>query len=257
MIPYLIPPLSGLSILVTRPALQSASLNNRLIALGAQVTLLPVIEIISRECQLPGQRYDLLIFISSNAVHHGQAILAAQPQARIAAVGTSTAQALISSGHQVDVTPELAASSEALLNHPLLQTPPARVLIVRGTGGRELLRDTLIARGSQVDVLEVYQRAPVQPETAQLNLIQQQMNDGLIDIVTLTSVEIVHAMHGLMGNCLIAGHAGMLAGSSRIAQAARDLGWQGECVLADSPEESSLITSLTRWHTRARSELIR
>ena len=49
----------------------------------------------------------------------------------------------------------------------------------------------------------------------------------------------------------------MLAGSSRIAQAARDLGWQGECVLADSPEESSLISSLTRWHTRARSELIR
>ena len=160
MIPYLIPPLSGLSILVTRPALQSASLNNRLIALGAQVTLLPVIEIISRECQLPGQRYDLLIFISSNAVHHGQAILAAQPQARIAAVGTSPAQALISSGHQVDVTPELSASSEALLNHPLLKTPTAR-------------------------------------------------------------------------------------------------GWQGECVLADSPEESSLISSLTRWHTRARSELIR
>lgn len=257
MIPYLIPPLSGLSILVTRPALQTAPLNNRLIALGAQVKQLPVIEIMPREFLPPEKSYDLLIFISSNAVQHGQTILADQPQARIAAVGTSTAQALISSGHQVDVTPELAASSEALLNHPLLQAPPARVLIVRGTGGRELLRDTLIARGSQVDVLEVYQRVPVQPEPAHLNLIQQQMNEGLIDIVTLTSVEIVHALHGLIGNSLIAGHAGMLAGSSRIAQAARELGWHGECVLADSPEESALIASLTRWHTRARSELIR
>jgi uroporphyrinogen-III synthase len=249
--------LQGLHILVTRPALQAEALSNALSALGGQVTRLPALDITPCEYSLPETHYDLLIFISGNAVRFGQAVLGAQPQARIAAVGTSTAQALLDLGYQVDVTPQQAANSEALLDHPLLQAPPAQILIVRGVGGRDLLRDTLIERGSAVEVLEVYRRAPSQPDGQQLQAINEQLQTGLLDLITLTSIEILQALHALVGTTIITQQITFLAGSARIANAARQLGWQGECVLADSPDDASLIHALTRWHTRARSELLR
>ncbi|MGD9842706.1 MAG: uroporphyrinogen-III synthase [Steroidobacteraceae bacterium] len=257
MIPYLVPPLQGLSILVTRPALQSDALNTRFVSLGAQVMCLPAIDIASCNFQLPTTHYDLLIFISSNAVRFSRAVLVAHAQARIAAVGTSTAQALIDAGYQVDITPQLAANSETLLSHPLLQTPPAKILIVRGIGGRELLRNTLIERGSEVDVLEVYRRQPSQPDPAQLQAIQFQLQSDALTVITLTSVAIVQSLHTLLGTAITAPQVILLAGSTRIARAAQQLGWQGEIVLAYSPEDVSLVAALTRWHTRARNELIR
>jgi uroporphyrinogen-III synthase len=257
MIPYVLPPLTGLHILVTRPAHQAESLNHRLSSLGAHITALPALDIIANDYTPPNQTYDLLIFISSNAVHLGQSILAAQPQARIAAVGKRTADALLAAGHQVDIAPEAAASSEVLLNHPLLMNPPKRILIVRGVGGRELLQETLTQRGSQVDVVEVYRRIPHQPEPQQLQLIQSQLADDLIDLITLTSVEVVHAVHNLLGSVMTQRDIPFLAGSTRIAQAAQALGWEGETILAHSPEDEQLISALTRWHTRARTDLLR
>jgi uroporphyrinogen-III synthase len=254
MIPLLIPPLTGLQVLVTRPASQATGLIHRLEKLGAQTLALPMLELVAHDHVLPASQYDLLIFISSNAVHFGQAVLAAQPQARLAAVGASTAQTLLDAGHQVDVTPESATSSEALLAHPLLQKPPAKVLIVRGVGGRELLRDTLIKRGSQVEVLEVYRRVPAQPDAQQLQALNTHILDGMLDVITLTSVEIAQALHHLLEPAIRdrAQHIAVLAGSSRIAQAARELGWLGERIIATSPEDEALVTALARWHTRAR-----
>jgi uroporphyrinogen-III synthase len=257
MIPYVLPPLTGLHILVTRPAHQTELLSQRLMALGAQITVLPALDIIANDFTSPTQPYDLLIFISSNAVHFGQALLATQPQARIAAVGQRTTDALLAAGQQVDITPEAAASSEALLQHPLLTNPPKRILIVRGVGGRELLQETLTQRGSQVDVVEVYRRIPHQPEPQHLHDIHAQLADNLIHLITLTSVEVVHAVQDLMGSLLTQRDIALLAGSARIAQAARALGWRGETILARSPEDEQLISALTRWHTRARSELLR
>ncbi len=257
MIPYPLPPLTGLSILVTRPAMQAGSLHAQLVRLGAQVTLFPALEIQPHPFDLPTLRYDLLIFISSNAVQHGLTLLNDQNQARIAAVGTSTAQALIDAGHAVDISPEAAANSEALLQHPLLRNPPNKVLIIKGTGGRELLRETLIARGSQVDVLEVYRRIPSQPHQDLLEEVQRLLENNLIDLITLTSTEMVYALDRLIGTVIAKRNIGLLTGSIRIAQVAREAGWQGECIVADSPEETQLIRSLTRWHTRARTELLR
>jgi uroporphyrinogen-III synthase len=255
MIPYLVPALSGLQILVTRPALQAEPLCQRITHLGGDVLRLPVLTIEARAVAAPSEQYDLLIFISTNAVQHGHAVLTAQSQARIAAVGAATASALQTLGHQIDITPEHAFNSETLLAHPLLQTPPAKILLVRGSGGRELLRDTLIARGSQVDVIEVYQRIAVSPSPQQYQALQTQLRNEQLDIISITSVEILQALNALLDEELraLAQRCTLLTGSARITEAARAAGWRGEHIIADSPEDSALISALTRWHTRARS----
>lgn len=254
MIPLVMPPLAGLQILVTRPALQAAGLCARIHALGGKAIALPALTIEAKSVTPPAERFDLLIFISSNAVQHGTVILNSQPQARIAAVGTATAAALQSLGHAVDVAPEQAANSEALLAHPLLQTPPARILIVRGTGGRDLLRDTLRARGSQVELAEVYDRVPAKPDPEQYLTVKTLLDASELDIISVTSIEILQALDAMLEvdvRCL-AHPCILLAGSARIAATARQLGWQGEHIIADSPEDAAMIAALTRWHTRAR-----
>lgn len=259
MIPLLIPPLTGLQVLVTRPALQAEALCAQILRLGGEVMRLPALSIQPTAVPLPAQPCDLLIFISTNAVAHGKAILDSQPQARLAAVGTATAQALIALGHRIDVMPEQAASSEALLAHPLLQTPPARILIVRGSGGRELLRDTLTARGSCVEIAEVYVRRPAQPDAVQLQTLRNHLQAQTLDVISVTSVEVLQALHAMLDPELrtLAQTCALLVGSPRIATLARQLGWCGEYIIAVSPEDAAMMTALTRWHTRARSELLR
>ncbi|MGC3983074.1 MAG: uroporphyrinogen-III synthase [Steroidobacteraceae bacterium] len=259
MIPLVIPPLTGLQVLVTRPTLQAEALCARIQHLGGTAVRLPVLTIEAKAATLSETSQDLLIFISSNAVNHGQSVLAAYPQARIAAVGAATALTLQALGYTVDVTPEQAANSEALLMHPLLQSPPARVLIVRGQGGRELLRETLTARGSQVEVIEVYERRAAIPEADQYLAVQTLLQTGELDVITATSVDTLHALTSILDDDArtLAVDRTLLAGSARIAAAARQLGWRGECVIANSPEDAALLTALTRWHTRARSELLR
>jgi uroporphyrinogen-III synthase len=255
MIPLLVPPLAGLQVLVTRPAAQAEALCQRVVNLGGDVLRLPVLTIEPRAVTPPSTAYELLIFISTNAVQHGQAVLAAQPQARIAAVGAATALALQNLGHAIDITPEHAASSEALLAHPMLQRPPANVLILRGSGGRELLRDTLSARGSRVDVVEVYERIAAVPIAEQYQALQLQLQNGDLDIISVTSVEILRVLDALLDTETreLAHTCTLLAGSARIAKVARESGWCGEFIVADSPEDTALINALTRWYTRARS----
>jgi uroporphyrinogen-III synthase len=255
MIPLLIPPLTGLQVLVTRPASQAEELCTRINELGGTALRLPVLTIKPIKIVSPTTRYDLLIFISTNAVMHGADILKSQVQARIAAVGAATAQALTAAGHAIDVMPQSAANSESLLQHPLLQTPPGRILIVRGQGGRELLRDTLIARGAQVAVAEVYARAISPPDTAQLDALTTQLGGGDIDIISITSVEILHALTELLDDQsrALAQRCTLLTGSSRIAMLARQQGWMGECIIATSPEDNAMMAALTQWHTRARN----
>jgi uroporphyrinogen-III synthase len=259
MIPLLIPPLTGLQVLVTRPALQAEDLCKRVETLGGTALKFPLLDIEPLQVTLPDTRFDVLIFISTNAVVHGQALLDAQPQARIAAVGSATAQAIRALGHTVDVAPAHTASSESLLTHPLLMDPPRSVLIVRGNGGRELLRDTLIARGSHVEVIECYGRVAAQPDVQQLAMLKQQLESDEVDVITITSVEILDVLATLLDAAALqlAYTRTLLAGSARIAGAARAAGWQGECIIAESPEDAALLAALTRWHTRARSELLR
>lgn len=167
--------LSGLHVLNTRPLQQAAGLTLALRATGAQVSELPLIEIVPRyltadeeRLLLDLDRFDGVIVVSANAARLGlDAVAGCWPQwpyrLPVYAVGRGTAAVLEDAGLHVIVPAQ--ADSEGVLALPALTTVEGqRFLLWRGENGRELLRDTLAARGATVQVLSLYHR--VVPATA-------------------------------------------------------------------------------------------
>ena len=81
------------------------------------------------------------------------------PQARWFSVGPSSARATARLAGFPVICPWQVHQSESLLQLPeLQQVAGQRWLIIRGNGGRELLADSLRARGAEVHYWQVYQR---------------------------------------------------------------------------------------------------
>lgn len=255
MIPAVIPPLTALSVLVTRPALQAETLAVSLRANGAEAFVLPAIEIRPRVATTE-QVYDLAIFVSVNAVEHGARHFVRAPTTRIAAIGKATAAALVALDCKVDIVPERGFTSESLLAHPDLALPAgARVLIVRGTGGREVLRETFVAQGMSVDVLDVYERVLPQIDPAHRDALVAAWQAGDIPVATATSVETLTNLLALLdesGRTFLR-QVPLLVPSPRVREAALQLGLLGDCVVAPGADDASLIGALAQWHGRARS----
>lgn len=169
--------LSGWQVLVTRPQGQAEPLLSAIRAAGGRPAHIPVLAIAAlgaddadrtillraRSLAQALERYQHVIFISTNAVQFGAPLLEAfWPQWPLGlqwhAIGAATAAALREHGMTV-TAPDGSMDSDALLALPSLQQLSAqRVLIVRGVGGRDDLAVGLRARGAQVDYLECYHR---------------------------------------------------------------------------------------------------
>lgn len=187
---------AGRHVLNTRPAHQAAALSAALAAAGARVTELPLIEILPlaldpahERLLLDLDRYDGVFFVSANAARLGlDAIAGCWPQwpwrLPAYAVGASTAAVLAEAG--LDVTVPARADSEGLLALPALQEVAGRrFLLLRGEEGRELLRETLSARGARVDVIPLYRRAL--PAAAATRWQALRRAGDLPEVVVLTS----------------------------------------------------------------------
>jgi len=130
-----------------------------------------------------------------------------------------------------------------------------RIAIVRGDGGRELLRDTFAARGATVETREVYRRTRPAHDPARLERIETMWAEEGVDIVTLTSVQTLEhllAMLSERGRAMLF-DATLLVASRRIMEAARTLGLRGDILLAHGADDASMIAALARWQTRARA----
>lgn len=255
MIPLVVPPLTGLSVLITRPAQQAVALTASIERLGGTTVAMPAIHIVPIAAA-PVTGHGLVVFISVNAVAHGVRCIARTTTMRIAAIGNTTAAALATAGLAVDLVPESGFDSEGLLAHPDLNLGPgARVLIVRGAGGRELLQETFTARGCVVETLDVYRRALPDIDAARRDAIETLWSEGGIDVVTATSVATLHNLHALLserGRELLR-VTPLLVASKRIEAAAADMGLEGECVLASGADDPALLGALSFWQARARN----
>jgi uroporphyrinogen-III synthase len=163
-------PLQGLGVVITRPRAAAEALAASLARAGARPFVFPAlaIEPLGDSAELDAAlgrlpTYDLAIFVSANAVEQGLAAVRRHSPwpkgVRIAAIGNATAAALRNSGFAEVISPGERGDSEALLAQDELKAVEGRnILIFRGRGGRELLRDALEARGAHVTYAECYRR---------------------------------------------------------------------------------------------------
>ncbi len=152
-------PLHGRTVAVTRARAQASALASRLRALGAAVVEAPAIRIRPLDTPLPDLAgYDLVCVTSPNGA---DLLLDRLRDARalagitVAAIGPGTARRLRARGVEPDVVPERAVA-EGLVE-ALADVPAQRALIARAAEGRDVLPDALRERGTQVDVVALYE----------------------------------------------------------------------------------------------------
>jgi len=244
-------PLAGLGVLVTRPAAQAGRLCAWIGAAGGQAIRFPVLEIQPLMARIPALgRYDWLIFVSANAVR-GLCDQTSRPlpeSLRLAAVGKRTAEVMQSHSLPVTLMPESPYTSEALLQVPAFrELSGQRILIVRGVGGRERLRDTLRQRGAEVDYCEVYRRALPASDAGDLLALWRQ---GGVDVVTVSSLEgwdNLRTLLGAAGRELLC-RTPVIAVSQRIAAAIRQVGCKVVPAVADNATDEAVFKALERWN---------
>jgi uroporphyrinogen-III synthase len=258
VIPKIVPPLTDLTVLVTRPAPQCAVLCAEIERQGGSAIPFPAIEIepIAMAAVAAQVEPDLIVFVSVNAVEHGAARVSKGPRTRIAAIGRATAAALAAAKLTADIVPDAGFTSEALLAHPQLQLASgARVLIVRGEGGRELLKETFVAQGMTVETLEVYRRMRPQVDAARVNEVEARWADEGIDVVTVTSIETLENLQAMLterGRHLLS-NTTLLVPSRRIVAAAVGAGLRNDAIVAPGADDASMIGALAQWRMRART----
>lgn len=250
--------LAGRSIVVTRPAAQARQLAGLIRAAGGIPVLFPVLEILDSGDLRPLhalidrlEEFDLAIFISPSAVNKAMNLITARrqlpPGLSIAAIGRGSARELKHFGVGEVIAPARKFDSEALLELPeLTEIAGKRVVIFRGDGGRELLGDTLVARGAVLEYAECYRRG--KPNSNAAPLLKAWARNELHAIV-VTSSEGLHNLFDMVGKLgqswlrktpLFVTHA-------RIAATARELGLAA--VIEAGPGDAELAEGLVRYFT--------
>ncbi len=184
----------NLNILLTRALKQVKPLQNLVSQCGYQPILFPTLEIKPLNSTPLKSQYDALIFISVNAVEYGLEVFKnLEQQCKIFAVGAATANKLSEYALKVDAFPSKKASSEALLAMPEITALADKdILIFRGKGGRETLREGLGNRNI-VEYVEIYERVECDVTTLHRHALLQflQSNQG---VIMATSVENLSAL---------------------------------------------------------------
>jgi len=209
--------LSGIGVVVTRPRPAAEALAAALARAGARPFVFPALaiedlppsdELEAALARLPGAA--LAAFVSAHAVHKGLAAAArhgAWPAGvPVAAVGEATAEALREAGFREVIAPHERHDSEALLALGALQEARVRgrdVVVFRGRGGREKLKEGLEARGARVVYAECYAR--VRP-AADASALLEAWRRGEVQAVSALSGETLENFMAMVG-----GEGGRLA----------------------------------------------
>jgi len=244
--------LAGLQIVNTRPIDRGQALSDALCAHGVVVDHIPLIENCAltlsaeqRQCLINLDLYDVVFVVSPTAAELGLALLSDYwPQWPVAvtwlAVGEATAAVLRS--YALDPIVPTQETSEGLLQLPILQQlqQGQKMLVLRGQGGRNLVRDNLQQQGVKVDYLDLYQRhVPINSQQ-----LWQQRNTTP-DIVIVTSGEILHSWQQLVGE--VFKQIPIVVISPRLASLAQQLGCQ-HVITAISTRADDIINAIQQWH---------
>jgi len=182
---------------------------------------------------------DLVVFVSPRAVEAAGAVrpLVDWPAREFAAVGAATGRALAHAGRPATFLPDSSEDSEGLLE--CLRDAPMsgrRVWIIRGETGRELLAESLAARGAEPRFVAVYRRqcpaprppVPVGPACLWIITAPQ-----ALDCFARLAGETDGSQSGLLDSNL-------LVINERARDRARELGVRGPIFLAGGPGAETL-----------------
>jgi uroporphyrinogen-III synthase len=255
--------LNGAHILVTRPQHQAYNLCRLIERQQGVAVAFPTLEIVAAadrvriaQALATLHRFQWVVFISANAVNF--ALLANDGKidqfrnTRIAAIGAATARALAAAGLTADLVPADGSDSRALLAMPALQQVSGqRILIVRGAGGLDTLREELVNRGANVDYLDVYRRTrPLADPAPVLDLLEQK-GLGLIIVTSGEALKNLLIMLGEKGrNQALA--TPLIVVSGRIRQMAEDSGFE-RIYVTDSPSDTAILEKIITWATGEKS----
>lgn len=247
--------LKGRHIAVTRPPAQCAALVEAIRERGGDTLVLPLILIEplldTTEIRAVSARlddYDMAFFVSPNAVIHGLAAmrrLRAWPaHLTVATVGEGSRRVLEQSGFDRVVAPEAGSDSEAVLALPEFAAPGVtgkKVVIFRGNGGRDLLGDTLRARGAEVSYVSCYRR---KSPSGGVDVLVDAFKAGALDALTLTSSEAADNLARLLGPEHLASLAEVpvFVPHERIARRCEGLGFRQ--VIRTAPGDQGLLAAL-------------
>lgn len=200
--------LEGLGVVITRPREPAEVLAAALAREGAHPFVFPALAI--EDCaptpELEGAlqllaRATMAIFVSANAVEKGLAAARRRGPwpagVRVAAVGEATAEALRASGFAQVISPHERHDSDALLGLPELRSlDGGDIVIFRGEGGRERLKEGLESRGMRVAYAECYRRVRPHADPARLAAAWDR---GEVHVVSALSGETLANFVAIMG----------------------------------------------------------
>lgn len=240
-------PLSGRTVLVTRPRPQAAELSGLLRRRGADPLEAPVIRI---DDPPPGGPLDAAVreaaagdhdwvaFTSAAGVaawfDRARAVGAGRPRARVAAVGGGTAEALRQAGVEPDLVPDrftTAALGDAF------PAGPGRVLLPRADLATHELEEALWAKGWVPVRVEAY---AVRFEDGLPEPVRRALAEGRVDAVTFASASTVEAFVRLAG---VPGDVVVACIGPITAEAARGAGFRVDAV-AEPHTVTGLVDAL-------------
>jgi uroporphyrinogen-III synthase len=249
-------PLTGVRVVITRPGKQAAIFAQRLAIIGGEPIVCPAMVIAPPPDPAPFHDalrrlsdFDFALFVSANAA---EAVLREDfdwpAKLTAVAVGPTTADSLILGGIGEDLlTPAARFDSEGVLALPALQdVRDKRIAIFRGESegggtGRQLMKETLAARGAVVEVITCYRR---QRPTFNVDGLLVQWRGGGVDAVIATSAEVLDNFLVLVGD----EGRGLLAATplfvphQRIAAHAKNKGLTR--IVTTDPTDAGLIAGL-------------
>ena len=183
--------LSGTRVVVTRPREHSGPLVAELERLGAEASVVPLIEVVPLEDGGELRRlvesgdHDWIVFTSANAVRAVGGALG-RLSARVAAVGPATANEVRGGGVEPAFVPDRFAAAE--IADGLEPLAGARVLLPQSEIAERSFAEGLRARGATVDVVDAYRTVALEPSAAELVRIQR------ADAILLASGSAAHSL---------------------------------------------------------------
>jgi uroporphyrinogen-III synthase len=252
--------LAGRTVVVTRPERQAGALAELIRKAGGTAVVFPLLDILDIDDTAPilaliGRlaEFDLAVFISPNAVQKAMDLIGAHgglPRGlRVATVGKGSAAELRRLGIADVIAPPERFDSEALLALPEMRAVAGqRIVIFRGVGGREVLGDTLAARGAIVEYAACYHRS--KPGANPSPLFRLWMQDQLSAFV-ITSSEGLRNLFDIVGP---AGRARLeqtllFVPHPRVAETAHALG--STRVVLTGPNDQGVLAGMVDWWSKS------